>query len=882
MKSVPSAPAPVPAAAADLRGLLERFEAAWQGETPPTLEAFLPTVLVAGSVDPVHARRALLEGLVKIDLEHRWRQAQEAKYPSRPSATARSAEPTSETLTFILPSRPCLEDYVAHHPELGCLEQLSPELIAAEYRVRQRWGDQPQADAYAKRFPHHAGRLRDLLPQVDAELAADKTEDGSGKRAPTLATSVPQQPALTVDLQVPSKPYDITATWPPSQRVLPGAAADRRDAGEPVVTRPVSRWERLRQWVRRRPALTALAALGSVTVLGLVLGILWLNVRLEAEMRRAEANEAESRRQEAEARAQQERAEASMADARKQQQLAEENYQLARDAVEHYLTRVADHPRLQVGGLRSVRRELLEEASRFYDRFIQKREGDPKLERELAQAYSKSAFLAQEMGLNPEARKRYQQACGLWEELVAAHPDSADLQTSLAHTYRTLGVLQSTTGERAAAVKSLEQARQLWVKLVAAHPEVPSYVDDLARTYNTLGLLQQNSGERAAALQSYEQATSLQEKLVAAHPEVPGYQDGLAGSYNSLSLVQYQTGTRTAALHSLQQALRLREKLAAAHPEVPNYQKALGQNYTSLGSLQSNTGERAAALQSHMQAQRVREQLMAAHPDVPGYQDDLAATYNNLGLLQLATGERTAALQSHEQARGLLEKLVAAYPDLLDYQINLGGTYTHLGTFHRDSGRPEEAFSWYAKAISGLEAVRQRQPKHPTARNSLRNAFRARADMLTRLGRHSEALPDWDRALELEAGPDRARFRLWRALTLAQIGEHVQATAEVNDLSRSKSATGATLYDAACVFALSSAAVGKDAKLPQTERAQLVEQYMVRAVQLLIQAQAAGLFKDPRQTEHLKKDTDLDSLRLRADYQKLLSELEKVAPPGAK
>jgi WD40 repeat protein len=56
----------------------------------------------------------------------------------------------------------------------------------------------------------------------------------------------------------------------------------RFQAGEPIIARPVSRWERAAKWCRRRPALAGLAAaLIGVTVLGLT-GVIWQLLRVEA------------------------------------------------------------------------------------------------------------------------------------------------------------------------------------------------------------------------------------------------------------------------------------------------------------------------------------------------------------------------------------------------------------------------------------------------------------------------------------------------------------------------------------------------------------------------------------------------------------------------
>jgi hypothetical protein len=83
--------------------------------------------------------------------------------------------------------------------------------------------------------------------------------------------------------------------------------------------------------------------------------------------------------------------------------------------------------------------------------------------------------------------------------------------------------------------------------------------------------------------------------------------------------------------------------------------------------------------------------------------------------------------------------------------------------------------------------------------------------------------------------------------------------------------SGSLLYNAACVYALLAAAVKDDAKLR--------ERYAARAIVLLLQAKTAGFFKEPKQIEHFKKDTDLDGLRQRDDYQKFAAELAEESKP---
>ena len=97
---------------------------------------------------------------------------------------------------------------------------------------------------------------------------------------------------------------------------------------------------------------------------------------------------------------------------------------------------------------------------------------------------------------------------------------------------------------------------------------------------------------------------------------------------------------------------------------------------------------------------------------------------------------------------------------------------------------------------------------------------------------------------------------------MARLGESLRATAEVERLLLRGEGAAGFFYNAARVFAL---AAGKH------RDAISVEPYAERAVHLLRQAVARG-FKD---AAHMNKDTDLDALRQRHDFQELLAGLEK-------
>jgi serine/threonine protein kinase len=155
----------------ELETAVAHFESAWQGARQrgayPEISDYLP------SAHDQAAQDLFLE-LMLVDMEFRWKMA-----PPQGGSTVSLAGHDTSSPSRTLPSKPLVEDYFLVFEDFGPVGAVPDECIAEEYRVRHLWGDSPDHDSYAERFPKREG-LVPLLLKIDRELTARPDREASG------------------------------------------------------------------------------------------------------------------------------------------------------------------------------------------------------------------------------------------------------------------------------------------------------------------------------------------------------------------------------------------------------------------------------------------------------------------------------------------------------------------------------------------------------------------------------------------------------------------------------------------------------------------------------------------------------------------------------
>jgi tetratricopeptide (TPR) repeat protein len=338
----------------------------------------------------------------------------------------------------------------------------------------------------------------------------------------------------------------------------------------------------------------------------------------------------------------------------------------------------------------------------------------------------------------------------------------------------------------------------------------------------------------------------------------------LAGSLHSLGVLLDNTGKTSEAIAAFQRAIALRAPLIEQFPDVPAYRATQGKSHNSLGIVFENAAKWQAAEEAFQKALELKGKVAADFPHIIEYQVDLGNTHNSLGNLYYRLGQFRKAESAFQESERVWLPISRAHPDNWHLATHVGGAACNRGNALKALGQSDAALESYHEAARILDAALQRQPRFGIARQFLCNTLFGRAGLFVQLRRYTEAIADFDRAIELsDPSPEVRRYRSYRARALAAAGQHAKAVAEAEALAAEKdSLTGEMLYQLACAFALGSAA--------ETSDAPHAEEYAVRAVDLLRQAAAKG----EKSVNMIQTEAHLQSLQTRADFHKLAKEVE--------
>jgi tetratricopeptide (TPR) repeat protein len=459
------------------------------------------------------------------------------------------------------------------------------------------------------------------------------------------------------------------------------------------------------------------------------------------------------------------------------------------------------------------------------------------------------------------------------------------------------------SGEWGEAVKSYEQARQIYSRLAAEQSDKFSYRSKLASLTASLAKAETRSQQYALAPQHYAEALQFTEQLVAKFPNEPE-------ALYVRALVYFDS--ENFGKDRFDEAIRDLRELVHLRPMEIRYLSLLSGALNNAAGHDQGRRQKKEVESMYTESVAIDRKLLESRPSDPNFRHDLAnALFNYGGFVRNRPAE---ALPLREEAGALLRQLVKDFSSNVRYRHMLARNQDEVGLLLARLHRPNDAIPALREAVLFMEQLPENYP-HPLVRRwRLADFTKDLASILAEQGQWDEASAHLDKAISLliatpslfqnqefrgmateslteslylfirgsnaQGKSEAARNRLkemsktlWSrndegavlSLALAYVkgGLVSEAIAEAEAVAAAGPNSVEHLYDAACVVSLASASA-KDAKVK--------EGHAKRALEILNLAVKTG-WKD---AAHMKKDTDLDPLRDREDFKKLMESLTKV------
>jgi hypothetical protein len=454
------------------------------------------------------------------------------------------------------------------------------------------------------------------------------------------------------------------------------------------------------------------------------------------------------------------------------------------------------------------------------------------------------------------------------------HPDTLTSMTGLAISYL-------NAGQNVRALKVFEETLALRkAKLGSDHPDTLTSMHNLADSYFTAG-----QNERALNLRE-ETLALMKAKLGPDHPDTLTSMNGLAASYlnagqneRGLKLFEETLASRKAKLGpDNPNTLFTMGNLAIAYTQAGQSERALKLREETLALMKAkfgpdhpatltgmhNLADSYATAGRYERALQLREKTLALRkaklgPDHPATLESM----NNLAVSYAESGQTERALKLLEETVALQKaKLGPDHPATLTSMNCLAISYAIAGQAERALKLREETLA-LRKAKLG--------PDHPDTLDSMSHLAISYADA----GENKRALRLFEETLALQKAklrpnhPATLDTRLSIASVKVKLGRAAEAAADCRDATEKLNRTdAASLYNAACFRALLAAVLRGGA--PSADSTKGANEEADRAMTWLNRAVVAGY----HDAANMSKDHDLDALRDRDDFKKLLSDLQ--------
>jgi tetratricopeptide (TPR) repeat protein len=450
---------------------------------------------------------------------------------------------------------------------------------------------------------------------------------------------------------------------------------------EPVQACPPSAWYRFRKFTRRRRQAVVVALALCLGVLATVVALATSTILIARE--RAEAVH--------------------------QKKQAEENFRMAKEAIDSFYTKVSESDLFDQPGAQLLRKQLLEDARKFYEHILQQeqQDGAPNLRAELAATHFRLWQIYQATNRFTDGLAALRKGVEIAEQLPRNNPNDVELYKRVA-SFRLGGQffhVEFVCPPGAGLDPTFQKAANFWASLVQRYPREPDFQLALAELYGQLAnLWRQDGSPPGRALALHEKRIDLCQKVARANPTVLEYQERLANARVYHGLYLKGVGRFEEGEKSIRQGLDFAQRVSAQFPTTVRHRVLIARAHQSLGYLYMAARRSEEALKAFSRARDCFERLLSEFPKSLGYLRVIASCHGNPVYILLDAGKLRDAEIEARQTIALDERVVAAFPGEV-YELELADAHLRLGQVLSAAGRSNEAVPAFRDAVAVYEKL---------------------------------------------------------------------------------------------------------------------------------------------------------------------------------
>jgi len=347
-----------------------------------------------------------------------------------------------------------------------------------------------------------------------------------------------------------------------------------------------------------------------------------------------------------------------------------------------------------------------------------------------------------------EARRAFERFQVLTVRLSETADGDASSQTLLAEAHERLSTALYYQGDLGGAEREQRVCLEIWEELVRMDPADPDFEAGRAHALHLLGATWWRRGELDRARRMQEESLSVLERLCRRHSGQPRFEGMLAWNFATIANVHRDLGDLRQAIEATRRSIEIRQRLAEREPGNRTRWEDLCWSRTNLALLKEYAGDLENAIEAFREAEESQRRLVTNDPLNARQRNQLAFILTSLGRIYHNLERFVEALQVLDEGHAISREL--AQRDMTNTR-ECGGwvlSQAHLGQALVSIGDCGQASRFIASAMPLAEELHEKHPRNGVLHNALCQTLLLKGMIADAEGRTSDAVDDWERALE--------------------------------------------------------------------------------------------------------------------------------------